>query len=83
MRGIAKGNIALLDDMLAVSCILPRFVLLTDRKIKPLKRIDLRERPNTVYEMSRSMEEIISQLINEEVNTLLSLYKKSQGGRRV
>ncbi len=46
-------NIALLGDVLAVSCVLPRSLLLTDRELRPLRRIDLRGRPSAVYEVTR------------------------------
>ena len=46
-------NIALLDNLLAVSCVLPRYLLLADRELRPLKRIELKGRPSAVYGMRR------------------------------
>ncbi len=44
-------NIALFRNLLAVSCVLPKSLILMDRNLRPLKRIELEGRPSAVYEL--------------------------------
>jgi mono/diheme cytochrome c family protein len=42
-------NIALQGDRLAVACVLPRAVVITDRDLRPLKLVKLEGRPSALY----------------------------------
>jgi len=46
-------NIALSGDVVAVSCILPKSLVLTDRNLRPIGSIELEGIPSGVYELGR------------------------------
>ena len=46
-------NIALLKGVLVASCVLPRSLVLMDRSLRPIKRIELEGRPGAVYELRK------------------------------